>query len=51
VFDCDQGCFVNSEGDHSFCDGGGGPISGFETSGLVTSSMKPETATSDPMDV
>ena len=53
VFDCDQGCFVNSDGDHVMCGGGdgGGPISGFETSALVTSSLKPETATSEPRDV
>ena len=51
VFDCDQGCFINSDGDHSLCDAGGGPISGFETSGLVPSSLKPETESSEPMDV
>jgi hypothetical protein len=44
VFDCDQGCFINSEGHHVLCE-----EAGFEASGHVA--LKPEIATSEPRDV
>jgi hypothetical protein len=44
VFDCDQGCFLNEEGEHVLFEEG---ASGHVTSGHV----RPETETSEPRDV